>query len=161
MQSKIVFQCTCLISTSRTVGSMFSKLFNVNIGELGFALMNGHWVVEPKKVLILNVGDCGVAHKVMLGNMLDSDRCRESCHLVLGTVDRVCQDGIVDLFLHRSRLVIRSHHLLHHAFKVYVNLTHVLTLNCQAIFSSHSFKHTQLVFCAFHFLVLGNGFTHR
>ena len=75
MQSKIVFQCTCLISTSRTVGSMFSKLFNVNIRELSLALMDCHWVIEPNKVLVLNGRDCGVAHKVVLGNMLNTDRC--------------------------------------------------------------------------------------
>ena len=162
VKRQIVFQCASLISTSRTVGCVFSHLFKVDVRELRLTFMQGHWVIETHKVLVLNVRNCWVANKVMLGNVLDLYRSRKASHLVLGFVDGVGLDSLIHVFLLIVDFfsLIRSHHLLHDALQVNVNTAHILTLNCQTLFSRHCFKYAKLVFCAFNFFVLSNRLAH-
>ena len=124
--------------------------------------MECHWVIETHKILVLNVGDCWVANKIMLGNVFNLYRSGESGHFVFGTIDSIGSDSLIHIFLRSIDLFlfIRSHHLLHHALQVNVNTAHVLAFDSQTLFSSHSLKYTQLVFSALNFFVLGNRLTH-
>ena len=136
---------------------MVSKFFQINIGELSLAFMNCHRIVESNKVLVLNVGDCGVAYKVMLCNVLHTDGCGVSGKLVLGFVYFILVQGIRN-GLTRWHSTGRSG--LHSTLQVNVSQFHLLTLGSKTFFASHCLKYTQLVFGSGYFFVLGDGFTH-
>ena len=153
MKRQIVFQCTGLVSTGRAVSSMVGKLFEVNVRELFFCFMDCHGVIKTTEILILNGGNGGIAHKVMLGNVLDLDFGFIAGQFVFGTVDYVGIEGIGNV----CGFWALGHCFLHGSLQIHIDLSHVLTLGGQTFFASHDFKRTQLIFCAFDLFILGNG----
>jgi len=98
MQRQIVFQRTGLIGACRTVSSMVSQLLNVHIRELRLALMDRHGVIKPHKILVLNRRDRRIAHKIVLGNMLDLDRGAIARQFVFGAINGVGAYGFCGHF---------------------------------------------------------------